>query len=50
VIVDLYRAMLEEERRVGAKDAIDASTRLLHQYLNEKGMSYEQFVLSLQSA
>ena len=50
VIVDLYRAMLEEERRVGAKDAIDASTRLMHQYLNEKGMSYEQFVLSLQSA
>ena len=50
VIVDLYRKLLEEERRVGAKDAIDASTRMMHQYLNEKGMSYEQFVLSLQSA
>ena len=50
VITDLYRKLLEEERRVGAKDAIDASTKMMHQYLNEKGMSYEQFVLSLQSA
>ena len=50
VISDLYRKMLEEERRVGARDAIDASTKMMHQYLNEKGMSYEQFVLSLQSA
>jgi hypothetical protein len=50
IITDLYRKMLEEERRVGARDAIDASTKLMHQYLNEKGMSYEQFVLSLQSA
>jgi PAS domain S-box-containing protein len=50
VITDLYRKMLDEERRVGSRDAIDASTRLMHGFLNQKGMSYEQFVLSLQSA
>jgi PAS domain S-box-containing protein len=50
VISALYRQMLEEERRVGTRDAIAASTRLMDQFLNEKGMSYEHFVLSLQAA
>jgi PAS domain S-box-containing protein len=50
VITALYRKMLDEERRVGTRDAIAASTRLMDQFLNEKGMSYEHFVLSLQSA
>jgi PAS domain S-box-containing protein len=50
VISELYRQMLEEERRVGARDAIAASTQLLEKFLGEKDMSYEQFVLSLQSA
>jgi len=50
VISVLYRQMLEEERRVGTRDAIAASTRLMDQFLHEKGMSYEQFVLSLQAA
>jgi PAS domain S-box-containing protein len=50
VISELYRLMLEEERKAGARDAIAASTQLLQKILGEKDMSYEQFVLSLQSA
>ncbi|CAN1560725.1 PAS domain-containing protein [Limnohabitans sp. B9-3] len=50
VISALYRRMLDEERRVGSRDAIAASTRLMDDFLNEKGMGYEQFVLTLQSA
>ncbi len=43
----LYKAMLEEERKAGAKDACDASLALLVNTLQQKGVSYEQFVLSL---
>ena len=43
----LYQAMLEEERKAGAKDACDASLTLLVNTLQQKGVSYEQFVLSL---
>jgi PAS domain S-box-containing protein len=50
VISELYRQMLDEERRVGARDAIAASTQVMEKFLSEKDMSYEQFVLSLQSA
>jgi PAS domain S-box-containing protein len=50
VISALYRKMLDEERRVGSRDAIAASTRVMDEFLNEKGMGYEQFVLTLQSA
>ena len=49
VVTQLYRDMLNEERRVGARDAIDASSRVLQQFLNEKGQSYEDLILSLQS-
>jgi PAS domain S-box-containing protein len=50
VISDLYRKMLDEERRAGTRDAIAASNKVMEKFLNEKGMSYEHFVLSLQSA
>ena len=50
VISELYRLMCEEERRAGARDAIAASTQVMEKFLGEKDMSYEQFVLSLQSA
>jgi PAS domain S-box-containing protein len=43
----LYQAMLEEERKAGTKDACDASLALLVNTLQQKGVSYEQFVLSL---
>jgi PAS domain S-box-containing protein len=50
VIAPLYSRMLAEERRVGTRDAIAASHKLMDDFLHQKGMSYEQFVLSLQSA
>ena len=46
----LYQQMLDAERKAGARDAIAASTQLLTNVLSDKGMSYEQFVLSLQAA
>lgn len=49
IVVDLYRKMLSAERQAGARDATAASLDLLQQVTNEKGMSYEEFVLSLQS-
>ncbi len=49
IVTQLYRDMLAEERRAGARDAIDASQRVLQQFLNDKGQSYEELVLSLQS-
>jgi PAS domain S-box-containing protein len=42
----LYAAMLDAERRAGARDAIQASLALLNETLAAKGMSYEEFVLS----
>ena len=44
---DLYRTMLEEERRAGPRDACDASVALLTGLLKQKGVSYESFILSL---
>jgi hypothetical protein len=38
--------MLAEERRVGPRDACDASLALLAGILKQKGVSYEQFILS----
>lgn len=43
----LYQAMLEEERKAGPKDACDASLAYLTHALQQQGVSYEQFVLSL---
>jgi len=49
VVSALYKQMLDEERRAGARDAISASTELLNQVLKGRGQSYEQMVLSLQA-
>jgi PAS domain S-box-containing protein len=46
-VSDLYRLMLEEERRAGPKDACSASLALLTHVLHQKAVSYEKFVLSL---
>jgi len=43
----LYRQMLEAEKQAGARDACDASLNLLTRILQEKGMTYEQFILSI---
>jgi PAS domain S-box-containing protein len=47
IVTDLYRAMLEAERRAGARDAIAASTKILTELLAEKGMSYDELVLAI---
>lgn len=48
-VSELYRRMIAAERQAGARDATAASLELLQQVHNEKGMNYEEFVLSLQS-
>lgn len=49
VVGDLYREMLEAENRAGSRDAIAASTHILNNFLQSKGQTYEQAVLTLQS-
>ncbi len=49
IITKLYRDMLNEERNAGSRDAIAASTQVLEQFMKEKGQSYENLILSLQS-
>jgi hypothetical protein len=39
--------MLAEEKKVGSANAIAASTRLLVDVLNEKGLSYDELVLAI---
>jgi PAS domain S-box-containing protein len=47
VVDDLYRKMLEEERRAGPRDACAVSVAMLTNLLAQKGVSYEQFILSI---
>ena len=47
LLAGVYRMMLEAEQKAGARDAMDASMGLLTGILAEKGVSYEEFVLSL---
>lgn len=44
---DVYQLMLDEERRAGPRDACAASIALLTSVLNQKGVSYEKFILSI---
>jgi PAS domain S-box-containing protein len=47
VVSGLYAAMLEEEKRVGPAGAVAASTKMLVDVLNEKGLSYDELVLAI---
>jgi PAS domain S-box-containing protein len=47
VMTDVYRLMLEAERKAGPANAIAASTKLLVDILNEKGLSYDELVLAI---
>ena len=47
VASQVYQAMLEAEQKAGPKDAMEASTKLLLDILNEKGLSYEELVLAI---
>ena len=46
-VTPLYAAMLEAERKAGPANAIAASTKILVDLLNEKGMSYDELVLAI---
>ena len=46
-VTGLYAAMLAEEKRVGPANAIAASTKILVDLLNEKGLSYDELVLAI---
>lgn len=43
----LYAAMLEAERKADAANAIAASTKILTDLLNEKGLSYDELILAI---
>jgi len=44
---DVYKIMLEAEKKAGPANAIAASTKILVDILNEKGLSYDELVLAL---
>lgn len=44
---ELYQAMLEAERKAGPKYAMDASLELVTGILADKGVTYEEFILSI---
>lgn len=44
---DLYRAMINAEQKAGPKHAMEASIELITGILSDKGVSYEEFILSI---
>jgi hypothetical protein len=44
---DVYRLMLEAEKRAGPANAIAAATKVLVDILNEKGLSYDELILTI---
>ncbi|HEX5363481.1 MAG TPA: PAS domain-containing protein [Gallionella sp.] len=46
-MTSVYAAMLEAEKKAGPANAIAASTKLLVDILNEKGLSYDELVLAI---
>ena len=49
VIAPLYKQLLQTEKNAGARDAIAASLAQMDNLLKDKGVSYERFILDLQS-
>lgn len=47
VLTPVYQLMREAEQAAGARDAIAASTKILIDILNQKGMTYEELVFAL---
>ncbi len=48
-ISPLYAQMLAEERKAGAKQGVEASSKILTDFLNNKGLSYEELIIALQA-
>lgn len=49
VVSQLYSQMLKQEKNAGPTNAIEASTKLLIDFLDDKGLSYEELVIALQA-
>jgi PAS domain S-box-containing protein len=47
VATEVYRLMLEAEKKAGPANAIAASNKILADILNEKGLSYDELVLAI---
>jgi PAS domain S-box-containing protein len=47
VATEVYHLMLEAEKKAGPANAIAASTKVLVDILNEKGLSYDELVLAI---
>lgn len=47
-VSQLYAQMLAEEQKVRPKQAIEASSNILMDFLNDKGLSYEELIIALQ--
>lgn len=46
-VTGLYAAMLDAEKKAGPANAIAASTKILVDVLNEKGLSYDELILAI---
>lgn len=46
-IIPVYKTLLREEKKHGFANQMSESGKILNNLLNEKGMSYEEFILSL---
>jgi len=47
IIIPLYQKLLAEEKRNSISNQMTASGKILNDLLNEKGMAYEELILSL---
>jgi len=47
IIIPLYQKLLAEEKRNSIANQMTASGKILNDLLNEKGMAYEELILSL---
>ncbi|MBE9525416.1 MAG: PAS domain-containing protein [Proteobacteria bacterium] len=47
IVEELYKSMLVVERSTGSKNAAEASLKLVSDLLVDKGVTYEEFILSI---
>lgn len=47
IIIPIYKNLYDAEQKLGRKDGLDASCAMLAAMLGEKGIGYEEFVLSI---
>lgn len=47
IVKKLYKSLLDEEKKFGLKEGLEASEKLLNNILNKEGKTYEEFIFSL---